>query len=208
MQDSDSWRFYTIQHSKGDKINLYVRERDGSVEIYITDEIENRILIHDSLAGFLGEVYLDQYLTVVPWKTTERIFKEEKIEFDMVQVRVEKRYKDGLDYLKYHIANAINISRSNQNFPQHIRKNIIGTWISENFKLKFEEDGQYLKTGKEEKKNILFSCPTFGSWDITNNQCYLMNEGSGIRIQIIDIDENKLIFPGNKGQLFYLMRKK
>jgi hypothetical protein len=208
IDDLNDWNFFTISHSQKNKINLYVRQEKELVEIYITECKSGKILIHDKLKGYMNELKLDQFNSEVSWVVIKKSFNNQSIQHDMVEARERNGSSDNLYYIKYHIANAINSSYSNKKFSRYLKQNLVGTWVADNLELQFSNDGKLTIYGEAPRESLLFLLPKNGTYNIENNMLFIMNDGEGIRSQVVNLVDNKLIFPGSNGQLFYIMKKK
>jgi hypothetical protein len=204
------WDTFRIFHSQKNMIDLYCRQVDEKLEIYITNAESNglKILAHDMLIGKQTDLYQDQYLNEIKWVKTEINFEKYPCEFDMKIARESNNQIDNLDFLKYHIANAINRTYANRGFSSYLKKNIIGKWKENELALDFFEDGTYILTGKWKPSTTLAGVPEKGKYHLSRNMIHFWgNENFGKRIQLVDIVNNKIIFPGFSGKLFFTMTK-
>ncbi len=207
MEENNNWNIISIPHSQKDEIDLFVRQVNEFIDVYITERENGKVLLHDKLLGSINDMAYDQYKNEINWRITETSFSNRPIVFDMAQARERNGYYDRLDFLKYHIANAMNSSFTNKGFSKYLKKNILGTWTANNFQMSFTGDGHLLSAGEAPKQSILLSLPKSGTWNISRNMLSVMNEGTGIRTQIVDLIADELLLPGSNGQLFYIMKK-
>jgi hypothetical protein len=205
-----NWSKFRISHSQKNAIDLYCRQNGEKLEVYITNGEDNKlkVLVNDVLIRKLQELYLDQNLNSINWELTNFDFSNCKIEFDMTAARERNGLMDGLDYLKYHIANSINSTFSNRSFSQYLKKNIVGKWIEKELALEFFDDDSYVFSGKWEPSTTLAGVAEKGKYHISRNTIlFLRNENSGIRSQVVDLVDDKLLLPGFSGKLFFTMTK-
>jgi hypothetical protein len=204
------WNKYRVFHSQKNVIDLYCRQNDEKLEVYITngDDTRPRVLVHDFLIGKLDDLFLDQNSTVINWELTGNDFRDCKPEFDMAAARERHRYMDALDYLKYHIANAINSTYSNRSFSRYLKKNIVGKWTEKELTLEFYDDETYTLKGKWKPSTTLAGVPGKGQYHFSRNMILFWgNENSGVRTQIVDLVNDKMFLPGFAGKLFFTMTK-
>jgi hypothetical protein len=191
-------------------IDLYCRQIDEKVEIYITNAEKKmkKALVHDLLIGKLSDLVLDQYLNKVDWEITDFDFGNYSCEFDMAKARERHGHMDNLDYLKYHVANAINGTYTNRSFSRYLKNNIVGKWVEKELTLEFYDDETYILKGKWKPSTTLAGVPEKGKYHFSRNMILFWgNENSGIRTQIVDLVNDKILLPGFSGKLFFTMTK-
>jgi hypothetical protein len=181
------WLFYRIPHSQKNYIDIYCRQVDKYLEIYITTFKKDRetILLHDQLVGNLDNLRLDQTLTEIPWTKISKSFKDiyfPHSDFDDYESRRRTCNENSLDFIKYKIANAINSSHDNKSYARYIKKNILGTWEALNLTLIFSANETFELIGKPEinttlagvvEKGFLFNKRNFITFiDKVATQCH------------------------------------
>jgi hypothetical protein len=204
------WNFYRISHSQKNKIDLYCRQFDGKIEVYITNADENnlKIIIHDILIGQLDDLIFDQYSNKINWELIDFNFDNIPCEFDMGKARERHGNMDNLHFLTYHIANSINSTHNNRGFSRYLKKMIVGKWKEKELTIDFNEFGEYTVTGEPTPMTTLIGVPNKGKYHLSSNMMLLFGENNfGVRTQIVDLIDNKIFFPGFSGRLFFIMTK-
>ncbi|MBA4388390.1 MAG: hypothetical protein C0404_10440 [Verrucomicrobia bacterium] len=112
-----------------------------------------------------------------------------------------KKKAESLDYLKYHIANAVNASFDNRGFSRFLKRELVGAWTDGVCRIRFQGDATFDISGSP--KSMLIGSPTHGQWGVGRNMMFLMDVSGlgGIRTQVIDLRENSLFLPGSEGSL-------
>lgn len=204
------WKKFRIFHSQKNKIDLYCRQQGENLEIYITNgDIEKlKVLVHDFLVGKLDDLLLDQYSNAIDWEMIDFDFGSFTLEFDMAEARKRNRNKDSLDFLKYHVANSINSTFSNRGFSRYLRKNIVGKWAEKKLALEFYDDETYILIRNRKPSTTFAGIPESGQYYFSGNTLLFWgNQNSGLRTQVIDLNNNKIILPGFSGKLFFILTK-
>jgi hypothetical protein len=165
------WFCCTTQHAQKNTIFLYCREQENELLVYLIHESDGntRYLIRDSLKANIKELVLNQYSDSIQWVEAEKDFTGAQWEFDMLQARKRNGSSDTIDYLRYHLANAINDTQNNRGFSRYAKKKIVGEWSNPDLTISFYGDGKYSWQNLNQKKSTVFSCPSNGIWDISSN---------------------------------------
>lgn len=202
------WRKTTLQHGRKDYIDLVVGGRGKTVTTFVViSRSVPQCHSADRLSGRLADIRLDQHGTPVEWEDCELPACCRSPELDMRQKRDPPGFERTLDYLKYHLANAMIAVFSDRGFSRHFKKLVIGEWAIASGHVIFEKDGRYAQSGTH--LGMLAGAPKFGRWYCGGNMLHLMTDppDRGIRTLIVNITENELIFPGGKGALRHVYSK-
>lgn len=205
-----NWHKYRVQHSQKNVIDLYCRQDSEKLEVYITNGDDNdlKVLTHDYLIGSLSDLLLDQNSNTIKWELVEHDFSKCEPEFDMAQARERNGHMNDLDYLKYHIANAINGTFDNRSFSRYLKKNIVGKWVEKDLTLEFYDDDTYIFIGKWKPSTTLAGVPERGTYKFSRNMILFWGiENRGLRSQVVELVDGKLYLPGFSGKLFFTMTK-
>jgi hypothetical protein len=204
------WNFCRVNHSRKNAIDIYCRQLNDFVEFYITNasEYNFKILAHDIMHGQINDILQDQKSNQINWEKRKFDFTKLVCEFDMAQVRKKQGTIGEINFLHYHVANAINQTHTNKAFSRYIKKQIIGKWIYEDFSIIFNENLEYQKMNSFNIITPFKSLFERGRFNLFRNMLYF--EGIdliGLRIQIIDLVDNKLLFGGLNKNLYFILEK-
>ena len=197
------WLLFRITHSQKNYIDLFCRQVDQYVEIYITTFKKDQeiILFHDQLIGTVDELKLDQTLASIPWTKITRSFHNihyVHAEFDNFINIKRTGHHENLDFIHNHIANAINFSHDNKGYAKHIKKNIIGTWEALDLTLIFKEDETFELIGEPKISTTLAGVVNKGIlYNKRNFITFLEGEQmGGYNMPLYDLTNDYLILPG------------
>ncbi|GAA4844672.1 hypothetical protein [Algivirga pacifica] len=207
----DTWHLIEINHTQKNAIHLYCKEDEGAVQIRITSILDDNVLylVKDVLIGSVVDLSLNQNKEPIEWKLTKNYPESENWTFNMLVSRERDGHQNGMDFLKYHIANAMNKTQKNRGFSKYAKKKIIGKWGNGDSELVFDISGRFFikKHNTNEPERLFYISE--GDWNISSNMLVVWdsNLNSGSRQLLVDVFDDKLIFLGDHGQLFYTFER-
>lgn len=206
------WQRTQVQHSRTGVLDLYARDSgDGgdSVEIAIAFAARGKGIVcplADRLNGRLGDITIDQNNGLVLWDPAS-------LPAACLRPRLDLRPTHGkgsdhsLDYLKYHLANAVNDAFADRGFFRFLKAELIGTWTDGRCQVSFDPNGTFELSGAPAA--TLKGAPAAGQWTVGRNMLYLMDPTGtrGVRTQVVDLRSNRLYLPGENGALYTVFRQ-
>jgi hypothetical protein len=203
------WKRIEIRHSMTGRIHLYARDSDGGVEVAIAGvdkKGRSTWFEHDRLLGSLADLALDQRGTPISWEDTEPPTITNPAG-NMFELRARNGQQDGIEFLRYHIANAVNASQRDRAFGRWAKQLLVGTWTSLGMSISFNSDGMYGSVRIDAGLPIS-GAPPAGRWYISSNMLWLMGgDDRGIRCQLVDISPTVMVLPGDGRALRYVLER-
>jgi hypothetical protein len=202
------WKKTIIPHSCGDQLYLYcLPDGKGLVSVAFCEKSENRQrqTVRETLRGSIESLTLNQYGPPIEWSNAENIFENWPCLYDARNSKDDG--KQPMESIGYSVANSINLVRNLRNFNKQVKKFIFGVWKSSDATIHIEKSGSFtLEQHKSPCRLDIF--PPMGTWSTGGGSLLVLNNaGNGVRMQIIDINEDKLIFGGEGTALFYEMTR-
>jgi hypothetical protein len=154
------------------------------------------------LNGRLKDLVWNQYGLPIEWEDAENIFENWPCVFDGRQSKWDGQQP--LQNIMYGIANAIISVRNNRHFNKIIKNNIEGIWKSDDGIMHIMKDNFFEMDTSLTSLDSVSSLPPKGRWSATYGTLLVQKpNGDGGRVQILDLNETKLIFGGCPLQLTY-----
>jgi hypothetical protein len=203
-----NYRKTTLQHARNNCVDLVVGESGGWVTTYVVIPSDvQRCHSADRLRGRIADIRFDQNGTLVNWEDCELPACCSSPEFDIRQKPNPPGFERTLDYLKYHVANAMVAAFSDRGFSRHFKKLVPGEWSIEGGRLNLEPNGHYELSGTN--PGSLAGAPKRGRWYFGRNMLHLMADppNQGTRTLVVGITDKELLFPGEDGILHYVYAK-
>ncbi len=201
------WKKAELRHSSNEIMELYCLQCENVVTMAFCENTEQkqRQLIRISFIGQLDDLVLNQYNAKIEWILSESVFDSWPCENDLT-----KSKSNGTQPLidcKYYFSTAIDLSRNHRYFNRQIKKFITGVWKSSNETLHIEK-GNSFSIDRYPENRMFSGFPTNGKWSEGGGSLLVVdNSLSGVRMQIVDINENQLVFGGEDSNLFYELEK-
>ncbi len=198
------WKKTTIPHSNGSKLDLYCMQNEYFVSIAICEDTPKTKLQlnRETLNGNLTDLVWNQYGLPIQWEDTENIFETWPCEYDARQSKDDG--KQPLQNIRYSIGNAIISIRNNLHFNKIIKNNIEGVWKSDDGIVRIMKDNFFEMDNSLAMLRSVSVLPPIGRWSATYGTLLVQKpNGDGGRVQILDLNETKLIFGGCPMQLTY-----
>jgi hypothetical protein len=191
------------------RIQLYVSDADRFVEVAIAGMDKKgrpTWFEHDRLIGSLADLSLDQRGTPISWEDTEPPTITSPLN-NMFEVRQKNGYQEGIEFLRYELANAINAAQRDRSFATRAKKLIVGAWKSAGMSMLLSEDGTY-QCERIDPASPLWGAPTVGRWYSSSHMFWLMGDDDrGMRCQLVDISPTVMVLPGDGRALCYVLER-
>jgi hypothetical protein len=224
------WHKLIIKHSQKDSVEIYCREVDTingiSVKNIFPSELidsgkvvevaavglykaKKTILYRELFSGSLDQLSFDQNKTKIPWVLEQFDPEALPVNNNWIPNRIKQK---ALLSIKQGIVNTIAIAIddtiSNRGFSRFVKKNIIGRWVYKDISISFLDKERFETSGSVSEHQFLKLLPKQGFWGVSTNVMYMLDDNStGIKLQIVDIVDNKLYFLGYEGVIFYILNK-
>jgi hypothetical protein len=191
----------TLSFARKDDMDLYVVEGAQTLDVFTGCARTKECFWASRLDGRRDALSLDQRKTPILW---------EKIALPAFCRTPEgdgRREAADLADISYAIANAMNRTIRDRGFSRFVRKQIVGSWISDDSKLEFAADQTYRIIGSAGP--IKYSPPQEGRWSAGGRMLHLMTEANdgGVRVALVSVSASELRFHGEDGALFHVYQR-